>query len=363
MIALVSVAALMVVERFPVVKQQRWHDEKLAAARLSLEAMRVIKAKRIEQGLVIDTESDPHQTGLIGQALTPITSNTGYITAKRASTNPNFAAALVHMLRQAGVNRGDVVTVGVSGSFPALCVSTFAALETLGTQPIVIASVSSSEWGANDPSYTWLDMERTLVEAKLVSFRSIAASRGAIDDRGLGMSKEGRFMVDVAISRNGVERIDMPSLVESVDRRMQVYDSRVGNRPVKAYINVGGGSASVGTHVGKKQFSPGLNMDVPRGEGLADSVMLRYAERRIPVIHISSIEVLAKSFGVKADSDTDPPLGVGSVYIQAEPNRWLAAGGVLTVLAVMLAFIRLDVGMRILRGRRKENTKQPQQMV
>ncbi|HMR74095.1 MAG TPA: hypothetical protein PKD61_03255, partial [Polyangiaceae bacterium] len=102
MIALAAVAALVIVERFPVVRKQSWHTEKIRAARLSYDAMRAIKAERIKRGLVIDPEVDPHQTGLIGFSLTPITSNTGYISAKRASTNPNFAAVILHFLKRAG---------------------------------------------------------------------------------------------------------------------------------------------------------------------------------------------------------------------------------------------------------------------
>ena len=363
MIALAAIAALVIVERFPVVRKQSWQAEKIRAARLSHDAMRTIKAERIQRGLVIDPEADPHQTGLIGFSLTPITSNTGYISAKRASTNPNFAAVILHFLKRAGVEAGDVVAVGLSGSFPALSVSTFAALHVLEAQAIVVASVSGSEWGANDPNYTWLDMERTLFENKVFSYRSTAASRGGIDDRGLGMSKEGRALIEAAIARNNVERIEGKSLVDSIELRMAHYDARAGNRPIKAYVNVGGGSASVGTHVGKKQFRPGLNLEPPRGEGLLDSVMLRFAERGTPVVHVSNIAKIAKSHGLKADSAEHPRIGEGAVFIKAEPNRVLAGFGVGLILVVMLAFIRFDVGIRILRTRKKEGTKQPQQMV
>ena len=363
MIALVAVISLLAVERFPVVRRQRWYGEKLAASRLSLDAMKAIKTERLKRGYVIDPEADPHQTGLLGFPITPITSNTGYLDAKRASTNPNFAAVLVHMLKRAGVESGDTVAVGVSGSFPALCISAFAAMQTLELHPIVVASVSGSEWGANDPSLTWIDMEHLLYDKGFFSFRSVAASRGGIDDRGFGLSKEGRGLIDAAIDRNGLERVDSSSLVDAIERRMQIYDSKAGNHPIKAYINVGGGSASVGTHVGKKQFHPGLNLEPARGEGIVDSVMLRYSERGVPVIHLSSIAHIAKQYGIRADSDASPKIGEGAVYSKAEYNRWLAGGGVLLVLFVMLAFIRLDVGLRILRVRRKDKGKQPQQMV
>jgi hypothetical protein len=42
--------------------------------------------------------------------------------------------------KEANVQEGDVVAVGVSGSFPALNISTYAALESLGVRPLVIST-------------------------------------------------------------------------------------------------------------------------------------------------------------------------------------------------------------------------------
>jgi hypothetical protein len=96
-----------------------------------------------------------------------------------------------------------------------------------------------------------------------------------------------------------------------------------------------------------------------------DSVMLRFAERGVPVLHLTNLSQLAKQHGLGENRDGGiPPVGEGNIYVKAEYNRWLALGGIVCVLAAMLAFIRLDVGMRILKstGRRKE-APQPQQMV
>jgi poly-gamma-glutamate system protein len=363
LIGLCAVAALTAVESLPVQTKQRWYDEKMAAARKAREAMGVIKNEKLRRGISIDPESDPAGTGMIGSAITSVTSNTGYLDAKQTSANPNFAAVMVDLLKRAEVEKGDVVAVGLSGSFPALNISTFAAIHVLELVPISIAGISSSEWGANDPNFSWADWERLFVDKQVFGFRSVAASRGGIDDRGFGMSKEGRALLDAAIARNGLQLIEPKSLADSIDQRMQIYEEKAGGRPIKAYINVGGSTASVGTHVGKKQFSPGLNREPPRGPGLVDSVMLRFIGRDVPVLHVSQIKDIARQYGLSHDPGKQPRIGESSVYVRAEYNRWLAGGGLLVILSAMLAFIRMDVGMRILRVGKRNGGAQPQQMV
>jgi poly-gamma-glutamate system protein len=300
---------------------------------------------------------------MIGTSFSAITANTGYLNAKRTSANPNFAAVLVEHLGDARLPGGSTVAVGVSGSFPALNLATFAALHELGLKPIVISSVSASEWGANNEDYTWLDMEQTLRERKLVDFGSVAASRGGIDDRGFGISKRGRELLDAAIARAGVAAIDSRSLTHAIDQRMQIYDEEARGKPIRAYINVGGGSASVGTHVGKKQLRPGLNENAPRGSKLVDSVMSRFLMREVPVIHITSIIKLAREHGLPVEPVRIPPVGSGKVFVKPEYNRWLTAAGLGLILAVMLRFIRWDVGLRILSRSRSPGERQPQQMI
>jgi poly-gamma-glutamate system protein len=206
LIAAVSIASLLAVENFPREQPQPNYAEKMAATRLAQSMMSAVREAKISRGIHIDPEIDPANTGMVGSVVTPITSNTGYLESKLTSTNPNFAAVVIHMLKRANVQEGDVVAVGLSGSFPALNASTFAALQVLKVVPVVIASAASSEWGATDTNYLWLDMEQTLIERRLVGFRSIAASRGGVDDRGFGISKRGRQLLDEAIQRAEIHR-------------------------------------------------------------------------------------------------------------------------------------------------------------
>lgn len=364
LIALLSLGGFTSVEYFKVKRRQPLYKEKIMAAQLARNAMEVIKQERLRLPIPIDPEIDPAQSGLIGPAMTVVTTDTGVLQAKQTSQNPNFAAVFVHLLKLAGVKEGDVVAVGPSGSFPAMNISCYAALQTLKLKPIIIASASASQFGANIPELLWIDMERILTERHLFSFRSIAASRGGADDRGFGMSKEGKRALDDAIHRNALQLIEVKSAAESVSRRMQIYEEQAGGTPIKAYINIGGGTASVGATIGKKLFNPGLNRSTPRGAGGIDSVMTRFTNEGIPVIHMVNVNELAQRYGFPLEPTAIPPIGQGKVFFKAEYNIYLAMVALLVILGSMFAFIRMDLGFRIFRpGQQVKASRHPEQMV
>ena len=92
----------------------------LKAARLMDDAIRAVRGCAETARGGIDARTDINRTGFIGLENSVITTSLGHLEAKRTAANPNFAAAVVRMLKQAGVGRGDAVAVGASGSFPAL---------------------------------------------------------------------------------------------------------------------------------------------------------------------------------------------------------------------------------------------------
>lgn len=362
-IALVSLGFLAAVDLLQVNEEQPWHAEKLEAARLAERAFETLRGERERLGVEIDTATDPTDSGLIGLAMSDVTTNTGHLAAKQTSVNPNFAAVLVHELKRAGVKSGDVVAVGCSGSFPALNVAVYAALETLAATPLVISSVSGSQWGANDPRFMWPDMERVLVERQVLHTRSIAASRGGIEDRALGIGREGRQKLDAVIERNGLAAIKPKDYSQSVEERMALYEARAQGRPIVAYVNVGGGTTSVGTRIGKVAFRPGLNRSAPRALGDMDSVMGRLVRQGTPVIHLSRIAELARRYGLPVQPTERPRVGEGAVFTRRTHNRWLAGGAVLIIMLLLYGFIRRDLALRVRQGLGRGGTGQTQPMV
>ena len=349
-VALVTFAALLsfaAVETFRVREQQPFYREKMRASRTALEAMRLIKAERLRRGIPIDLETDPSESGLIGELLSPVTTNVGHNGAKQTSVNPNFGAVLVHMLKRAGVNEGDTIGIGMSGSFPAMNIATLAAVEALKLRPIIVTSIGSSQWGANHPDFMWTDMEKLLADANVLPYRSVGVSLGGVDDRALGLSKSGKKMLRDAVERTDVPLMDPKSYTEGIDQRMDLFRQHAGDAEIKAYINVGGGTTSVGTRLGKEMFKPGLNKDPPRGPAV-DSVMSRFSQSGIPVIHVIKIDTLAERYGLPLQPQSLQAVGQGKVFEKVVYNRWLA-GVVLTLLfGAMIGLLRFDLGHRLL---------------
>lgn len=362
--AAVALLCLAAVEFFQIRSKQPHYREKMMAARLARDGLNLIRRERLQRGPSIDPETDPAGTGLLGFLMSPITTNVGHLPSKQTSTNPNFAAVVVQMLKRAGVGEGDVVAVGVSGSFPALNVSVLAAIEALRLQPILISSVTGSQWGANDPAFTWLDMETVLNDRGVLHTRSIAASPGGIEDRALGLSKANRQLVLDAIERNGIPLLRPKDYAESVESRWELYQERSGDRPIAAYINVGGGTASVGTRVGKRLFKAGLNRTAPPGSTRFDSVMTRFVKDDVPVLHLVKIQDLAARYGLSVEFTSLPDAGEGKVYFREQYSAPLAWAVLAGILAFLWVFVRSDLGFRVLQARRERRKRQPpEQMV
>jgi poly-gamma-glutamate system protein len=350
LISVFSLIGFIGVEHFQIKTRQDHYEEKMRAAHLAQRAMEVIREERHDRNMDIDTESDPAQSGLIGSMMTPVTSDPGYLPAKQTSINPNFAAVIVEWLEAVGAKKGDAVAVGMSGSFPALNIAVYAALETLELKPIIISSAAASQWGANDPELLWIDMERILCDPGNAVFhtRSVAASIGGTEDRGVGMPEEGIEMLMKAIKRNDLPLVQPKKTAkESIDERIGLYRRFAGPRTIRAYINVGGGTLSVGTRVGKALFAPGLNRRPPVGAGKVDSVMTRFIGEGVPVIHLVHIDKLAQRYGLPVQPRTSPVVGEGKIFYREEYNHWLAAGVLAVILGSLYAFIRSEWGFRI----------------
>lgn len=332
----VSLLAFLAVENGKVNVRQKWYNEKMEAAKLSQAAADYIKNIRLEKGVFIDPVNDPNQTAMIGQEFTLITTDRGEIEAKLSSTNPNFAAIILQMLKDAGLNEKDNVAVAFTGSFPALNLSVLAALETLRLNPIIISSVGASSFGANDPYFTWLDMENMLHQAKIFRSRSVAASIGGNNDIGRGLSPEGRSLIEQAIDRNGVEFIYERHLENSIARRMEIYKEHANNKPIKAYINVGGGIASLGNTINGKLIASGLTEYLPMKNFPVRGVIIQMGQNGIPIIHMLNLEQLLTQFNLPVSPVPLPEPGDGGIFVEKKYNITLTAIATFILVVVIL---------------------------
>lgn len=352
LVALIAVAGLLAAERFQVAQVQPHFDEKLEAAKRMLRGMEVLRVHRVRNVASVDREVDPTNSGLVGQATSSTTTSTGSLEAKRTTANPNWAAVVVELLLEAGVQRGDLVAVGVSGSFPALNLAAFAAADVLELEVVSIAGAGASSFGANFPSFSWLDMERLLVESEVIPRGSIAASLGGTQDRALGMQPAGRERLRDSIERNGISFIDADQEVSSIELRMEIYGEYAAGRRFAAYVNVGGSLVSIGPKSVKRLYRPGLNLKPnPRGIGV-DSVMMRFLRDGVPVINLTKVVALAERYGMPVEPTELPPVGSGLVFEKREHSRLLVGGVLILLISALYGLLKLELGARItaLRG-------------
>ncbi|MEM1225441.1 MAG: poly-gamma-glutamate system protein [Planctomycetota bacterium] len=380
-VALSVVAALRYVPaRFPALERnlgrlQRVSDlpDRLmeASYRASI-AYDTIHCRRVQLGHALLDIHDPADTGMIGPSMSLVTSLPGHLSAKQTSVNPNFAAVAMQLMVDAGVGPGDRIAIGCTGSFPALNIAVITAAESLGTRPVVISSAASSQYGANEVDFMWPDMERLLAAEGIIQTRSIMISRGGFRDRCAGMGDETRQLVESSIARSGLPLMDSRDDTDAIDRRMLAFAEAAQDENYAAYINVGGGHASVGGTRGNDALGEGLiepsdwsaklgmgmvmnwfrdrfhqgSIDnatlAPNRNGLDgnDCVASRFLASRVPVINMIRTEKLARRFGLPIAPPVPVEVGQGGVYAIADPRRGLAVLGIGLILLTTAIVMR-----------------------
>jgi poly-gamma-glutamate system protein len=353
LLALFSILIFYLAEDTRHKKQAPDWDIKNRASSLTLRAQETIRQTVEKMGIPIDFENDPNGTGLIGEQYTLVTTDRGELRSKLIATNPNLAAAIIEMFNECGLRRGDLVAVSMTGSFPGVNIAFYCACEVTGIEPVVITSLGASNWGANHSEFTWLDMESVLVESNIISHRSVAASLGGGTDNGRGLSIKGRQLLIEAISRNNLELIFSGntenmleaggSLKKNIERRMEIYADRSKGRRYSAYINIGGGLASLGSSQNGRLIPSGVNLDLYRRNFPARGVVNTMAERRIPVIHLLRLVEIADDYGLPLDIVPAPVVGEGSLFYRDEYSISSTIIYAVVLIVFVAAALRIDL--------------------
>lgn len=359
LLGLASLALLLqaVLESTKTPTRQRDYELKLGAAELAAEAFQTLRHHRQMTGAHLDILSDPSGTGLIGPEFSLITNAHGDLEAKLTSLNPNWAAVMVQYFRQLGLGPGDPVAVALSGSFPGLNIALFAAIETMRLRPVVITSVGASMWGANNPDFTWLDMETLLYDEGVFTTRSQLASFGGGNDMGRGLSPDGRRMIVESAARNGVPLLEVENIAQAIDRRMAFYTEQARGRSYRCLVNIGGGIASMGNTHNRFLLRSGLNTDLGQHNWPRKGTMILFSEHGVPVIHLLRILSLAREHGLPVSPDYLPEPGEGDIFVKQMYRLPLVA--VVLALYCMLCVLVLAPELRrglfdMLPGRRQE---------
>jgi poly-gamma-glutamate system protein len=275
--------------------------EMLMAARSMQAASRVLWMEKDARGLTPSAQVDPNRTGMIGQEYTPITTTVGELPAKRTATNPDFAAALVHQIASLGLARGTPVVIVVSGSFVGGDVAAITATETLGLRPIVIASLSASMWGANEPEFNLIDMLSAVRERNVIRTRAIAAVLGGGGAIGGNMDTDGVAALRRSAARDGVPIVETRPVAALIDSLLARIKAAAGDARPGAVINVGGALIGLGSCRESHEWPPGLTRRAPTCSDGTPGLAMRLAADGLPVLHIINMRRLALEWGLPFD--------------------------------------------------------------
>jgi poly-gamma-glutamate system protein len=347
-ITILAVALFYVEDYYKAPEKTAFYAEKLEASHLAAKAMATLKEEAMRRHIATDSISDPNETYLVGTKYSIITASRVPLTDVLVSLNPNFAAAVVEMLTELKLKKGDLIAVNTTSTYPGLNIAVLSACEILGIEPLIITGASSASYGANNPDFTWLDMETHLSEQGIFHFTAYAASIGGEKDNGEGISPEGRIILQGAIERNNTRLINSPSLAENIATRYTIYQklAEERNKPIKAYIDIGGTVTGFGQTIPDTLVKPGINR-YPEQQFFSNyGLIQRMVEKQIPIIFLGDIKILALSRGLTITAIPQPKPGEDELFFKEKYSIKLAIFFLICIAAMLFLYIRIEMYLK-----------------
>jgi len=333
----ILLVGLLLIEQTKFVQPTSYYTEQIQAAQLMKNSLEAIKEERLKRNIPLDIGLDPNQTGIIGKEYTQLTTTLGNLEAKRTSTNPAFAALLVKYFKEANLKKGDVIAIGASGSFPALILAALSAARVLKLEPLLIYSVGSSEYGANIPEFTFVQMLDSLNEKNIIPYKLLAISMGGYLDQAKGMFySDSQDTIKKIVQSSGTLVIGADSIEENILQRMQFYKKSTKGQPIKAFVNIGGATPNYGNTNASITYPNGLVINGPKIPDHPErGLIFEYQNLGIPIIHLLNIRDLAVKNGLPIDPTPLPEIGEGGVYRRIAYNKYII------ILVIAIEFLYL----------------------
>jgi len=293
-----------------------YKSKMLQSVELTKRWFAIIEQLKIEKGIKSDAGSRVPNSFMIGDEWSVITTSLGSLESKETSTNPDFSALVVRLLKEANINKGSTVGVILSGSFPSLAISTLAALQILEIDAVVFSSVGSSTYGANQVDVTWIDMESNLQKRGGLKIVSNLVSIGSQDDSGKDLLEEGISSIKNAALRNSVILYEPKSLKESIDKKLEIFQKA----DISLLINIGGNQTSLGECAHSTMIPNGLHFKIDACKDSNRGLIVRLNELGVPFINMLDIKDLASRYGI-AISPGKSYAESTQLYTRNESNR------------------------------------------
>ncbi|MGI5088686.1 poly-gamma-glutamate system protein [Treponema sp. OMZ 805] len=297
------------------------YSEMITAAKKMQQAQQAIRQEMSRRGIEIDTTVDRLDSGLIGLEWSGITTTLGNVESKRTTVNPDFAALLVKLFKEAGLQKGDTIAANCSSSFPALNLAFIAATDAMGLQPIMVTSIGSSMYGGNREEFTYLDMEQYLYEQKIIAHKTIAYSLGGVKDVGQEFEPDLIEHIKERLNGYGLTFFYEADFEKNLTERYAFYTEGSRNdtahtynnayTPIKAFINIGGNLLSVGEYNDSiTTETVRLSASTPIKTGLVG----KFLQSGTPVFYLLNIKSIARYYQLPVDPITLPEIGTAPIY-------------------------------------------------
>jgi hypothetical protein len=144
-----------------------------------------------------------------------------------------------------------------------------------------------------------------------------------------------------AVERNGVQLIHEKHLEYSIAKRMEIYENSCGDKGIKAFINVGGGIASLGNTVNGQLIPSGLTEHLPMSNFPLPGVIIQMGRKDIPIIHLLNINQLLEKFGLPSNPIPLPEPGDGGIFIQKKYDMLITSIATI-ILVTVIVFIFIN---------------------
>jgi poly-gamma-glutamate system protein len=327
--------------RVPAVSEMDRSDM-MAASNTMISAMNVIQRVRIAMGLPIDVRLDPNSTGLIGVESSEITTTIGDPVSKRSSVNPDFAALTLRWFRELGLKEGDRIALSASGSFPGIFLAVLSACKTAGLQPVIMLSLGASEFGANIPGLSIVELLDILNREGVFEWKPHAISLGGDGDSGKSefLTYDSRPRLEMIAGSTGYPVLSSAASIgidKAVKERMGIYTKKGYPR---LFVNIGGAEVAYGSRSASLKLPNGLIHTLPSSlRALApdrkNGLIFEFLELGIPVIHFLDIKNLALAKGIPIDPVPLPKPGESALYKTEQPSRIPALIGIFVALLLL----------------------------
>jgi poly-gamma-glutamate system protein len=333
----VSLFLVFLIEKYFTQRIQRPDYYQLRQATdLAERWFQLVEKEKKERGIYPDPGVTIKHGGLLGTEYSEITTTLGSLEAKETVLNPNFAALLLKLMHDAGLDSNSVIGINLSGSFPSLAISAFAAIRTLRAKAVVVSSLGASMYGANQPGATWVDIEHWLYEKGGSGIKSSLVTYGAEGDSGGGLTPEGIQTLNQSAAQYNVHIFLPNSIRDAVDHRIDLYTIN----KISLLLNIGGNQASLGGCPHSLIIPNGFHEKISTCSDRDRGLIMRISERGIPYIHLLNVKDLAFRYGLPLISEWTQHDGSG-LYQKSSVQK------LYSIIALLIIVILLYINSQL----------------